>query len=245
MSRASLEVTFSSSLHSTCPSATLPFTALYRLQRLLHPSFARTAQPPASARAPLTPDVYPFPRFTVLPEHAAKSFLPLTNVLPGGRLVDFQPNVPEAERTGSPLPPALAPNTLDLSTSPHRQIQALITGLTANSVTFTTAKDGSFDDIDLLDPPADRVETIEFEYCVYALGGALSEPSDAWGDHERHGHRGRGSKAGGIAFLGRMGKVVEKANSIIVVGGGALGIRESSAGRALLHELPLAPLAPG
>ncbi|GMK59491.1 hypothetical protein CspeluHIS016_0800970 [Cutaneotrichosporon spelunceum] len=165
--------------------------------------------------------VYPFPRFTVLPEHAPKAFLPLTELLSNGRVTEFQPNVPESERTGSPLPPAGA---LDKA-SRHRQVHGLITSLARHSVTFITAKHGGFDDIDIANPPPDRVETVAFDYCVYALGGALSAPSDAWGEHVRNGHAGRGTKKGGVAFLQRMGSEVDKAGSVIVVGGGALGIQ--------------------
>ncbi|CAK9782311.1 FAD/NAD(P)-binding domain-containing protein [Cutaneotrichosporon oleaginosum] len=162
--------------------------------------------------------VYPFPRFTVLPEHAPKAFLPLSRVFANARLTEVQGNVPESERTGSPLPPA---PELPASHA-HQQIQGVITALSPNSVTYVLAKDGAYDDIDLQNPPAERVETLAFDYCVYALGGALSAPSDAWAEYPGGG---RGTKAGGVAFLARQGKVVEQAQSIIVVGGGALGIQ--------------------
>ncbi|BEJ02759.1 hypothetical protein CcaverHIS631_0705540 [Cutaneotrichosporon cavernicola] len=143
--------------------------------------------------------VYPFPRFTVLPQHAPKAFLPLTQVLANGRVTEL------------PLPPA-GPLNHD---SPHRQIHGTITALSRNSVTFTTNGLGD---------ASDRVETVDFDYCVYALGGALSEPCDVWGEHER-GHARTGTKKGGVAFLERKGSVVEAAESVIVVGGGALGIQ--------------------
>lgn len=173
-----------------------------------------------------TTDVYPFPRFTVLPEHAAKSFIPLSKVLARGRVTDTQGNLQPSEHTGSPLPPA-APVTE--GKSPHRLVQGIITDLTSTAVTFVTPNaDGNYDDVadSGADAPSDRRQTIQFDYCVYALGGTLSEPSDAWGDHGRNKTGGRGTKKGGIEFLARQGKIIASAQQILVVGGGALGIRE-------------------
>lgn len=147
-------------------------------------------------------------------------------MLTGGRVTDIQPNVDPAERTGSPLPTPVAAAE---GKSPHRIVRGLITDLTSTSVTFVKPNaEGNYDDIvdSGADAPADRRETIQFDYCVYALGGVLSEPSDAWGDAHRQ-WKGRGTKQGGKDFLARQGKIIESAKSVIVVGGGALGIRKS------------------
>lgn len=174
--------------------------------------------------------MYPFPRFTILPEHAPKSFIPLSKVLTNGRVTETQGNLKPEELTGSPLPPATPFDAATSSSkSPHRLVRGIITDLTPSSVTFVTPNaEGSYDDISDsgADTPAERRETIQFDYCVYALGGTLSEPSDAWGDHQRNGAKGRGTKKGGIEFLARQGEVIKSAGSVLVVGGGALGIRE-------------------
>ena len=149
--------------------------------------------------------------------------MPLGNVFKGSRVLDVQHNVAEDKRTGAPLPP------VNTNPGPHRLVHAIITDLTPHAVTFVKANaEGNFDDVkdDGSDAPADRVETVDFDYCVYALGGALSAPSDVWGDIGRKQYPGRGTKPGGIEWLTRLNGVIAEAKDIIVVGGGALGIRE-------------------
>jgi hypothetical protein len=74
-------------------------------------------------------------------------------------------------------------------------------------------------------------ETLAFDHCVYALGASLPGPVDVWGIG------GDGTKVRGIEFMEERGRGFDKAKSLIVVGGGALGIRElvsSLGGRAKL-----------
>ena len=79
--------------------------------------------------------------------------------------------------------------------------------------------------------PGDR--TLRFEFLVYALGSHLPSPINLWGpvadeDVEKADvlDVSRGTKEGGIAWLKKFQKRVERASSVLVVGGGALGIRE-------------------
>jgi hypothetical protein len=89
-----------------------------------------------------------------------------------------------------------------------------------------------------------------FDYAVYALGSRLPAPLDLWdctsasssastpsSDGNADALNGKpailrapygGTKAEGIAWLKRKQRVVEEAASVLVVGGGALGIREHS-----------------
>jgi pyruvate/2-oxoglutarate dehydrogenase complex dihydrolipoamide dehydrogenase (E3) component len=64
--------------------------------------------------------------------------------------------------------------------------------------------------------------TIPFDYCIYALGASLPAPCDVWGGVTA----GRGSKLGGIRWMEGQGEVLAGTQRILIVGGGALGIRE-------------------
>lgn len=90
---------------------------------------------------------------------------------------------------------------------------------------------------------------IPFAYAIYALGSHLPAPINLWakesaaelqleGRHvkeqmseeekveEEKTEEYHGTKAEGVAWLKRCQKRIEKAESVLVVGGGALGIRK-------------------
>jgi hypothetical protein len=75
---------------------------------------------------------------------------------------------------------------------------------------------------------------IEFDYCVYALGSGMPDPVNVWEEHAGlpdgvagdHAERGLGSKKGGVRWMQRKAESFERAKRVIIVGGGALGIRE-------------------
>jgi hypothetical protein len=124
-------------------------------------------------------------------------------------------------------------------------IQATILALTPHSITLSRA-------VPELGVGADSV--LGFEYAVYALGSRMPEPLDLWdtsaasntctshsdvpphanANNAINGHAKQavmhapygGTKAEGIAWLKRKQRIVEEAVSVLVVGGGALGIRE-------------------
>jgi apoptosis-inducing factor 2 len=123
----------------------------------------------------------------------------------------------------------------DTATKRHLFLQAQATALTPYSLT--------------LDRPFPEhgfpTSTIEFDYLVYALGARLPDPINVWtenstafaGADEQNERSSQGqerqvevlvpgSKANGIAWLKRHQEVVKDASSVLVVGGGALGIRE-------------------
>lgn len=73
-------------------------------------------------------------------------------------------------------------------------------------------------------------EVLEFEYAVYALGSDLPAPINLWGNVQDTEEDPtllsvRGTKAGGVEWLQRFNDVIKEAPSVLVVGGGALGIR--------------------
>ncbi|KAJ7034792.1 hypothetical protein C8F04DRAFT_1395167 [Mycena alexandri] len=70
---------------------------------------------------------------------------------------------------------------------------------------------------------------IAFDYAVYALGSHLPLPLDlshaAPDDKPSAGHAYNGNKAESIAWLKRKQAVIESTASVLIVGGGALGIQ--------------------
>ncbi|KAH7322202.1 hypothetical protein B0J17DRAFT_582458 [Rhizoctonia solani] len=79
-------------------------------------------------------------------------------------------------------------------------------------------------------------QTIEFDYLIYALGAKLPGPIDFWGaksvydqkvnlEAEKAQAGFNGTKPASIEFLQRAQKRLKEAESVLVVGGGALGIQ--------------------
>lgn len=78
-------------------------------------------------------------------------------------------------------------------------------------------------------------ETLHFDYCVYALGSGMPDPCNVWNEHPNMPTGvasgmpalAPGSKKGGMRWMKFKASQLEKAERIVIVGGGALGIRES------------------
>ena len=218
-------------------------------------------------------DVYVFPRYTVLSKHAAKGFIPYTNLL------DLPPPPPPTSRSpdisGSPSRPLTPPHSprlsfaaLSHSQSPssasssssasdepsHAFIQGSITCLTPHSVSFvrpdtgrntrrgsleSTSSIGTTVTYGYFDGPE---ETIEFDYCIYALGSGMPDPVNVWSEYpltprcipQHPTEHGLGTKRDGIAWMERKAAELKKAKNVLIVGGGALGIREWNFGNSAL-----------
>ena len=123
----------------------------------------------------------------------------------------------------------------------HLVLNAHVTKLGPHSVTLSKAF------------PEHGIEgeepTLYFDYAVYALGSHMPAPIDLWGptigdvnasehcspkvtgvdkplEASSPQHPEPGSKSAGIQWLGHSQEHVRAAPSVLVVGGGALGIRE-------------------
>ena len=95
-------------------------------------------------------------------------------------------------------------------------LHATVTGLDANSVTLSRAV-----------PEAGLTEPrLPFDYLIYALGCHESEPIDLWSTQNLGSLPYDGTKPRGIEWLKAAQKRIKDAPSVLVVGGGALGIRE-------------------
>ena len=188
-----------------------------------------------------------FPRYTVLAKHAPKCFVPYTNLF----------NNPDESQganstlASTPPTPALTPSTSIESLRDHQSksraiIQGSVTHLTSHSVTFTrphsrTTRRYSDNDSESsslkthasvsaghFDGPE---ETIEFDYCVYALGAGMPDPCNVWEQDpevvsEDEVPQGIGSKQCGVKWMERRAELYQQADNVLIVGGGALGIRE-------------------
>ncbi|KAI8977726.1 FAD/NAD-P-binding domain-containing protein [Trametes punicea] len=149
--------------------------------------------------------LYVLPRYAVLPGHEHKAFIPYDNVFLPPALSDApSPNMPPSK---------------DLSR--HVRLHANVLALREHDLTL----DKSFPEHGIFD------RTLRFEFLVYALGSHLPSPINLWGpvadevDKDGVVDVVRGTKEGGVAWLKRFQKRVERASSVLVVGGGALGIQ--------------------
>jgi len=154
-------------------------------------------------------------------------YIGLRTVIPYDNI--FHLNNSSASTSGPPVPPI---------STPHIHLHAHIKSLTPNSVTLSR----SFPEHNI------PTKTVHFDYAIYALGSHLPPPLDPWGSEppfcgtslpvvpempllsaeQKHPKcRYQGTKTEGIAWLKRNQKVVEDSASVLVVGGGALGIRMS------------------
>ena len=170
--------------------------------------------------------LYVLPRYAVLPGHEHKAFIPYTNIF-------------------HPLPPPDAPSTRSVpspvSTSPHVFLHAAVTSISHHSLVLDKAyPEHGVSELD---------RTLHFDFLVYALGSHLPAPINLWGpvadeDLEKADilDVSRGTKEGGIGWLKRFQKRIARASSVLVVGGGALGIRECL--DPLVLGWPLFPLPP-
>ena len=151
--------------------------------------------------------LYVLCRYSVLPGHEHKAFIPYHNVFRQPRVFGSDADLP--------APPA----------SKHVFLHASVTSVSRTSLTL----DKAFPEHGV----AEDDRTLHFDYLLYALGSHLPAPIDLWGpvadeDPEKADVLDvtRGTKQGGIAWLKRFQKRIARASSVLVVGGGALGVRE-------------------
>ena len=95
-------------------------------------------------------------------------------------------------------------------------LHATVTGLSTNVATLSRPV-----------PEAGITEPeLPFDYLIYALGCHESEPIDLWGTQTLGSLSYDGTKARGVEWLKQAQQRIKQAPSVLVVGGGALGIRE-------------------
>ncbi|KAL1710001.1 hypothetical protein EV121DRAFT_252137 [Schizophyllum commune] len=151
--------------------------------------------------------LYAFSRVSVLPGHEHKPFIPYTNLL----------------RTEQDL--AEPRSTKCRNSCPHQLLHANIIKLEPHRVHFKYLGE---------DNAEKEADSIEFDYCVYALGSSLPPPINVWSTSEesrkkpKHSGIWHGTKPEGRQYLRDEQDRIRAAKSIAIVGGGALGIQYAS-----------------
>ncbi|KAF7985474.1 hypothetical protein HWV62_5243 [Athelia sp. TMB] len=114
---------------------------------------------------------------------------------------------------------AFIPYTRIFQSDRHIQLHARATALSPHAVTLSAAC-----------PERGLSDVVHFDYAIYALGSHLPAPIDLWGapPSVKTAAPYAGSKGEGVAWLRKHQKAVEAAESVLVVGGGALGIQYAS-----------------
>lgn len=201
----------------------------------------------------MSTDLYVLPRLGVLGGHEHKACKSALLALRLSRFLTPDPVVPYTRIFD---PPSGSGASSSSSTNQHLVLKAHVKVLSPKSVTL----DRTFPEYGL------TRFTIPFAYCIYALGSRMPIPIDLW-SHDPNAVtsqpgktavagecegatagmccRGKGkcedeyngTKQQGIDWLKRCQKRIERAGSVLCVGGGALGIRE-------LHQNLLALLDP-
>ncbi|KAG1868385.1 FAD/NAD(P)-binding domain-containing protein [Suillus subalutaceus] len=141
--------------------------------------------------------VYNFSRYAVLAGHEHKAFIPYIN-FPSSPLSDIH------------------------SCSTHVRVQATITSIDDHRINLSPNLGES------------QHSSLEFDYAIYALGSHLPSPIDLW-SHEKGRMKSSlepreiptygGTKSEGTSSLRERQERVGAAASVLVVGGGALGIQ--------------------
>ncbi|KAI6127312.1 FAD/NAD(P)-binding domain-containing protein [Pisolithus sp. B1] len=160
-------------------------------------------------------NVYNFARYAVLPGHEHKAFIPYDYAFG---------------------------NSINTDT-PHIRIHGTVTSLHPNHITYIPHSFSSSSSSE----PAPEPQTLHFDYLIYALGSHLPSPIDLWEhtcERAQHLDKGRyhdkttgtGTKSHGMAWLRERQARIEAAQSVLIVGGGALGIQFAS-DIAAIHPL--------
>ncbi|WVQ98865.1 hypothetical protein IAU59_005996 [Kwoniella sp. CBS 9459] len=196
--------------------------------------------------------VYVFPRYTVIPSHAPKAYIPYLHMLDPPKSEADKPLTPPTTppMSNASLGGEIAVPEEPLPKSRHQFIQGCVTNITAHSVTFVRPttdpskqapkQTHSPDTYGQYDGPE---ETIDFDYAVYALGASLPGPVNVWTDIINKDsdevkdelEKVFGTKKHGMRWMDASGKKFEKAQNILCVGAGALGIQFAS---DLKHKYP-------
>ncbi|CAE6493754.1 unnamed protein product [Rhizoctonia solani] len=151
--------------------------------------------------------LYVLPRFSVLSSHEYKAFIPYNHIF-------------------GPTPGV------------HRVVHGTATKLERNRVTYTPAA-YALANGEIPNATTSGTQTIEFDYLIYALGARLPGPIDFWGAKnvyeksanlvlEKERIAFNGTKPASISFLQTAQKRLREVESVLVVGGGALGIQFAS-----------------
>lgn len=157
--------------------------------------------------------LYAFPRVSVLPGHEHKVFVPYTNIFRGAST-------------------KLPCENCDCykNDQPHLFVHANVTKIEPNRVHFEYLPDAPTSSICPPDSHHKRrtgVDSVDFDYLIYALGSKLPRPINIW-DETTTAQKWSGTKLEGIDWHRNEQARIRDAQSVLVVGGGALGVQYAS-----------------
>ncbi|KAG8748717.1 hypothetical protein FRC10_000108 [Ceratobasidium sp. 414] len=160
--------------------------------------------------------LYAFPRLAVVEGHEHKAFIPYTNIF---KILNL-----EQRQLDDPV------------SSGHELVHAHVTRIEKTRVFYTRISPGVV--------PGSSVEhSVDYDYLIYALGSHLPSPINVWADPlSVHGQsdlpkiNSHGEKPEGTSWLRAAQARVKEAHSVLVVGGGALGVQFASDVAALYPQ---------
>lgn len=189
------------------------------------------------------PHLYAFPRMTVVSGHEPKVFIPYdrlfaaarNNLLPpakGGHAL-IQASITAVQLPSASASTSAAENQADDPTVPTTAASSPDSPANHDhqvdtSTMTTTRGQAASIAFRLIDPQGNLGEQkwLQADFIVYALGSELSDPINAWASQTAGSPSPyNGSKSQGIQFLQRAQGRIQSAKSILVVGGGALGVQ--------------------
>ncbi|KAG8686945.1 hypothetical protein FRC08_012248 [Ceratobasidium sp. 394] len=160
--------------------------------------------------------LYAFPRMAVIEGHEHKAFIPYTNIF---KILNF-----EQRRLDDPI------------SSGHELVHAHVTRIEKNRVFYTPISSNAASSVEF---------SVGYDYLIYALGSHLPSPINVWADPVPvHGQpesdlpkiNRHGDKPEGTSWLRAAQARVKEAHSVLVVGGGALGVQFASDAAALYPQ---------
>lgn len=157
-----------------------------------------------------------FPRYHVLPVHAPKAFVPVTHAfcpMPG-------------EKMPSVLPGGLTSPDGHGDDPCRIWVRGTVTSLRPNSITYQPINDPDTPSRIIGEAAEGGQRSLAFDYLIYCLGARLPRPVDVWGEVTAMPRTVPGGKRHGIEYMNEQSRTIESKQRIVVVGGGALGIRK-------------------
>ncbi|KAF8333033.1 uncharacterized protein EI90DRAFT_2971147 [Cantharellus anzutake] len=154
--------------------------------------------------------LYVFPRIAVIPGHEHKAFIPYTNIF-------------------KTSPTLTTPQTPLADPSSHVLIHGHVTAVHPHSVRYISLDQGA----------SLEERQVRFNYLIYALGSHLPAPINIWSEEplkniEEDGQPyvlnaasilQHGTKPEGLLWLRSAQERVKNSESVLVIGGGALGVQ--------------------
>lgn len=104
-------------------------------------------------------------------------------------------------------------------------VRGSVTSLESNAIVYRPIEDADTPSRIVGEETDDGQRRLSFEYLIYCMGAQLPRPVDVWSGPSTAKETALGGKRHGVGFMQEQCRVIESKQRIVVVGGGALGIR--------------------